>query len=58
MHFSREGGAEPSAALEIPQRLDAGAVLVRVEGAAQRDTVEGIVNVDPAAAAWTAFWGS
>ena len=58
MHFSRESSAEPPVAVEIPVKLDAGAVLVRVEGATRRGTAEGIVNVDPAAAAWTAFWGA
>jgi hypothetical protein len=58
MRFSRESSAESPAAVEIPERLDAGAVLVRVVGAAQSGAVEGIAKVDPAISAWTAFWGS
>jgi hypothetical protein len=58
MHFSREASTEPPEAVEIPDKLEAGAVLVRVEGAVQRGATSGVVNVDPAAAAWTAFWGS
>ena len=58
MHFSRENSAESPEAIEIPGKLDAGAVLVRIEGAAKRGAAAGIVNVDPTVAAWTAYWGS
>jgi hypothetical protein len=58
MHFSRESSAEPPEAVEIPGKLDGGAVLIRVEGAAKNGTADGIVHVDPAVSAWTAFWGS
>jgi hypothetical protein len=58
MHFSRESGAEPPQAIEVPEKLDVGAVLVRVDGAAKRGAAAGIVNVDPTVTAWTAFWGS
>jgi hypothetical protein len=58
MHFARESSAEPPEAIAIPEKLDTGAVLVRVDGAAKRGTAAGIVNVEPAVASWTAFWGS
>lgn len=58
VHFSREGSGEPPEAVEIPVKLDTGAVLVRVEGAAQRSAAAGIVNVEPNRTDWTAFWGS
>ncbi|HTB98461.1 MAG TPA: hypothetical protein VK716_15735 [Terracidiphilus sp.] len=58
VHFSREASAEPPESVEIPVKLDSGAVLIRVDGAAKRPGTEGLVNVEPTAAAWTAFWGS
>ncbi|MGD0731321.1 MAG: hypothetical protein ABR956_08650 [Terracidiphilus sp.] len=58
MHFLQESSAAPPEAIEIPEKLDTGAVLVRIEGAARRGAAAGIVSVDPAVAAWTAFWGS
>ncbi|MGB6693677.1 MAG: hypothetical protein WBE56_05800 [Terracidiphilus sp.] len=58
MHYSRESGAEPPKAVEIPVKLDSAAVLVRVEGATKSGAGVGGVNVDPTVAAWTAYWGS
>ncbi len=58
MHFSRESSAESPQAVEVPEKLDAGAVLTRVDGAAKTGGAAGIVNIDPTVTAWTAFWGS
>lgn len=57
-HFSRETTAEPPEAVELPEQIAAGAVLVRIEGAAKRSAAAGAVSIDPAAASWTAYWGS
>ena len=57
VRFAREGGAAPEV-VTLPVRLDAGAALVRVDGAAQRSMGSEAVSVDPAVAAWTATWGS
>jgi hypothetical protein len=58
MHFTRETSAAPPVAIELPAKLDRGAGLVRLEGAAQRGTADGVVSIDPAVTAWTAYWGS
>ncbi|MGD0479956.1 MAG: hypothetical protein ABSA42_07285 [Terracidiphilus sp.] len=58
MHFSRESSAESPEAIEIPAKLDAGAVLVRVEGAAKRGGAVDTFSVDPTGPSWTAYWGS
>jgi hypothetical protein len=58
VHFTREGSAAPPNAIELPEKLDDGAVLVRVDGAAKRGSAEGKISVDPAANAWTATWGA
>jgi hypothetical protein len=56
--FSREDSAEPPDAIEVPEKLDAGAVLSHLDGAAKRGSGAGTVGIDPAATAWTAYWGS
>lgn len=57
VHFSRERGATPPESVEVPEEIDAGVGLVRVDGTAKRPGESGIVNIDPAAEAWTAHWG-
>ncbi len=58
VRFAREDSAEAPEAIEVPERLDAGAVLTRVQGAAKRGVNSGKIEIDPSAAAWTAYWGS
>lgn len=56
--FSREDSAEAPEAVEVPEKLDAGAVLMRIDGAAKRGEAAGTIDIDPASRAWTAYWGS
>ena len=58
VRFRREAGATQPQSVQIPARLDAGAALTRVEGAAARTPAPGAISVDPAAIAWTAIWES
>ena len=58
VHFSRERTAEPPDTVEVPERIDKGVALARVEGAAKRGAAPGMVSIDPAAVAWTAYWES
>jgi hypothetical protein len=58
VHFSRENAAEAPETVEVPEKLDAGAVLLRVEGAAMRNTASGAVSIAPSIPTWTAYWGS
>jgi hypothetical protein len=55
--FAREGGAAPEL-VTLPARLDAGAALLRVDGAAQRSLGNESISVDPSATEWTGTWGS
>jgi hypothetical protein len=42
----------------LPARLNAGAALLRVDGAAQRSLGNESISVDPSATEWTGTWGS
>jgi hypothetical protein len=46
MRFSSEGGTEQPQAIEVSEKLDDFALLVRVEGAMMSNAKAGIVNVD------------
>ena len=58
VHFTREQSSEPPEAVEIPGRIDVGASLSRVEGAAKRGSEPRTVSIDPAVLSWTAYWES
>ncbi|HEX4309989.1 MAG TPA: hypothetical protein VHZ25_08160 [Acidobacteriaceae bacterium] len=58
VYCTREGSVPPPDAVELPEKLDMGAVMVRVDGAAKSRSAEGRMSLDPAASAWTAYWGS
>jgi hypothetical protein len=58
VRFTREADGPAPQAVTIPAKLDAGAALTRIEGAAKRSAAAGAVNVDPAATSWTAYWES
>jgi hypothetical protein len=57
VHFSREGGADPESVTR-PERLDVAATLVRMEGATHRSGASESISIDPAARAWTAYFGA
>ena len=58
VRFMRETSGPMPETVTIPEKLDAGAVLTRVDGAAKRNAAGGSVSVDPAVAGWTAYWES
>lgn len=58
LRFTREAAGPVPQAVTIPQRLDTGAALSRIDGAAKRSAAAGMAQIDPAATAWTAYWES
>ncbi|HEX4008023.1 MAG TPA: hypothetical protein VHX60_17755 [Acidobacteriaceae bacterium] len=58
LRFTREASGPAPQTVTLPEKLDAGAALTRIEGAAKRSTAAGMVSIDPAATSWTATWES
>jgi len=56
VRFARGKSSEPPQTVEVPETLGKGISLARVDGAAKRNAVTGIVTLDPAADTWTAYW--
>lgn len=56
--FSRDQSASAPESVEVPEEIEKGVSLARVEGAAQRSRMRGVASIDPAANTWTAYWES
>ncbi len=58
LRFTRDASAPAPQTVLIPQKLDAGAAFTRIQGATNRSATAGLVSIDPAVTAWTAYWES
>jgi hypothetical protein len=58
LYFTREASGPAPQVVTIPAKLDVGAALTRIEGAAKRSLAAGAASIDPAATSWTAYWES
>ena len=58
MRFTRESSGPAPETVTLPEKLDAGAALTRIDGAGKRTAAAGVISIDPAATAWTATWES